>query len=693
MKLRNIFFSGLFLMTLASCNDYLDVDAPSKYTNEYIFSNTVEANRALNGVYAKLLVNNTYGKAFISDLLLNSDVDFTANSNENSQDNTPRRFDVSTDASTVKSVWNACYETLEAANNFIYNLENSDLNKKDNADYENAQQMLGEAKVIRAMIVNELCDYWGDVPFTMEPTFNTNNFTPDVVDRTTIRKQLIDDLKAIAPNMKFSSTLSEGIERVSKEACWAMIARLALSAGGYSLRPVEGNSTSYGEMKRPDNYREFYATARAYADSVIKSGTHALVNSYDQVFVDECNYKIALGDDVIFEIPFAKNNTGNMGYYQGPTAASSGGNTQHQWGECNGGVRTEAFYRYTFDEKDLRRDFVNGMWYYPYTQVPTMRSDYSVHNNKWSKLWTEAGNGLGVASTGSTGINYPYLRYADVLLMFAEADNELGDGPSAEAKNALKQVRQRAFSAEDYAEKVSAYVDEVSASKASFLDAVLNERKWEFAGENLRWKDLVRNNKYAEVLYYTFLRYNAIAINGGGSCDFLSVVEQHDKIDYQGKIPYEIYSFLVKNPNDGKYPNSTLYTRYVYNPDSSAICPNVSPAIYVDADHANLPYVPVSEQTITGNASDSKTIGWTTTAMYNWLNDTDPKPQVLFSLYGFIRGNEDGSIYYLVRDGKPVVFDPMSFNVAELPVVRYILPYPEDIISRSQGKYKNSYGY
>jgi hypothetical protein len=76
-------------------------------------------------------------------------------------------------------------------------------------------------------------------------------------------------------------------------------------------------------------------------------------------------------------------------------------------------------------------DFVNGLWYYPATGLPTMRADYSVHNNKWSKLWNSVG--LGANTTGATGINFAYLRYADVLLMFAEAENEL-NGPTAAAQ-------------------------------------------------------------------------------------------------------------------------------------------------------------------------------------------------------------------------------------------------------------------
>ena len=103
-------------------------------------------------------------------------------------------------------------------------------------------------------------------------------------------------------------------------------------------------------------------------------------------------------------------------------------------------------------------------------------------------------------TTNNTGINYPYLRYADVLLMFAEADVKLNNAVSAEAIDAVQQVRNRAYIGS------TVLLPQVVGAAESFLKEILEERKWEFAGENSRWKDLVRNNMLAEELYYTFLR-------------------------------------------------------------------------------------------------------------------------------------------------------------------------------------------
>ena len=93
----------------------------------------------------------------------------------------------------------------------------------------------------------------------------------------------------------------------------------------------------------------------------------------------------------------------------------------------------------------------------------------------------------------SSGINWPVIRYADVLLMLAETENELHNGPTDDARDALKEVRRRAFKTEDHARKVDAYVDALD-DKDAFFEALVNERAWEFGGEGIRKYDLIRWN-------------------------------------------------------------------------------------------------------------------------------------------------------------------------------------------------------
>lgn len=716
MKLNKIFISGLAMLALTSCNDYLEVDpATNVASTDLVFGSEGETRTALYGVYAKVCSDNLFGGRLYNDFQLNSDVDFYANSNEAAAGNQPRRFDVRSDASNVETLWNNLYSAVETANEFIFNLQKSSLYKEETEDaaseaadgtittiqvpkVTNLTHMMGEAKVMRAMFYHELLSYWGDIPFTLKSTYETDNLNPAITPRQEVSDALIADLQHAAEYMYSDQEGKVAApERITKEAAYAMIARLALQAGGYSLNHDANDFTGY-KMTRPSNYLDYYKIARDYTKMIIIAGGHSLNKSFRDVFVDECNFVVNTGDDPIFEIPFAKETNGNWGYAQGPTSGvDTSVETDYSnsaWGATSGNVRTTAFYGYSFDAQDLRRDYICGLWYYSNQGLPTIRLDYAMHNNKWSKLWNT--NGLGKTTTGATGINFAYIRYTDVLLMFAEAENEL-NGPTADAQEALKVVRRRAFASEDQAEKVDAYVA-AATTKADFLKLVLDERKWEFAGENMRWKDLVRNNMYSEKIFFTFLEYYAMTEAMAGTSSYIDMVEEYDKVPYSDVFVQSMYSILVKNYDDPNFPNRGVYMFYIANPYNGAMQnpTGTAPAKYFEDNGLDDIYEAVSPKTITGLSTASSSVAWTTTTLA-WSNDDGtPKNQIVYSLYGYIRVNQAGNIV-VVDNGSAQSFNINTSNAQDninrLPAVRYLLPIPDEAIARSGNVYKNYYGY
>ena len=710
MKLNKIFISGMAMLSLTACDDFLDVDPDSTSANtEFIYNNEGEISTALNGVYAQILSGNTFGNNLYKDFQLNSDVDFSTNTSETASGNKPARFDTRSDASNINSLWNALYKGVETANEFIFNLKNSKLYeekmKTEIADGEDnggvvteevpnvtkLTQMMGEAKVMRAMFYHELLSYWGDIPFTFKATYETNNLYPEVTDRQVVSDSLIADLRHAAEWMQSDKDATlDAPERISKEAAYAMIARLALQAGGYSLNHDANDVNGY-KMTRPSNYKEYYQIARDYAKKVIDAGGHSLNKSFRDVFVDECNHIATKGDDAIFEIPFGKDYSGAWGYAQGPKSEVDANNetdfSNQAWGSTSGNVRTTRFYRHMFKEGDARRDYVCGTWGYSNQGLPAINFSYTMYNNKWSKLWNTVG--LGKASTGNTGINFAYIRYADVLLMFAEADNEVNGAPTQEAIDAVNQVRRRAYNGVNY-ELTSAQ----TATKEDFLKAVLDERKFEFAGENMRWKDLVRNNLYSEQIFYTFLAYYGVAEDQSTGSPYIDMLSEHDGIDYANiSAMTNIYYVYVKNTGDANFPNSNLYMLYIVNPWTADVQPSSKPEDYFA--NLGLPYEPVSARAITGQTSSAKDVAWGNSENI-WSKDGVLKNEVLYSLFGYIRGDEDGSIK-IVNNGAVVNFDIDTQNpeatVQQLPAVRYLLPYPQEAIARSDGRYKNYYGF
>lgn len=662
MKLRNILIVGLLAAGFTSCNDYLEVESPSKFDYDYVYSSKYEMQQALNGLYATLLSSNTYGSQLVNNLVHNSDIDFREGSSDVESAGSYNRLDCNADGGGSSSLWRGCYDGIEHCNIFIDQAINSSFAEEGDED---VWQMIGEAKVIRSMLYHEMVWYFGDVPYTLSASYDNNEVFP-VEERHKILDDMINDLKEAAPKMKYSKDLENTVEHIGKEMAWAQIARLALTNGGYYLKPDKDNPRSYGKMDRISNYQDYYKIAADYCDSVISSGTHNLVKSFQEVFVAECNYEVVAGDDVIFEIPFAKNSTGNIGYIHGNKFESNEGATNFNYGEISGGAKIHSLARYLFDEKDLRRDYLFGLWKYTYQGVPTFEPDsYSVYNNKWSKLWSNTT--LGATSKGNTGINYPYMRYTDVLLMYAEAINELENGVGgdngAKAVEAFRQVRSRAFSADDQATKVDAYIAAKSTDKDSFLRAILDERRYEFAGENMRWKDLVRNNLYGEVIYWTFLRSYTVAENVGGGSTYaeeVAIYDQKDNTNFWNEIPMNIYYKESDNLNSPSFPNSTLKMLDFYNLYTA----ERRPASSLGYDKEGVMYA-------------------------KWNQDGSMPGQILYSFFGYIRCDVNENPY-VVQDGNLIA---LPDNTNNLPPVRYIIPYPRQEIQRASGAYQNYYGY
>lgn len=194
-----------------------------------------------------------------------------------------------------------------------------------------------------------------------------------------------------------------------------------------------------------------------------------------------------------------------------------------------------------------------------------------IKNGKYRRIWMETP--LGATTTKSTGVNASYMRYADILLMYAEAANENNNGPTQGAKDALKEVRKRAFPSDKWAEKVDAYVDALT-TKEQFFEAIANERKWEFGGENKRHFDLARWNIYGQVLvdfYKTAVQmgYNANFPN----TEYLQWSNVPDNYYYRqvenpenpGTLKLEFVGLYKreKEPVEGKYTRKGFATGFI----------------------------------------------------------------------------------------------------------------------------------
>ena len=132
MKLKNTLIIGLATLTLISCNDFLDVDSPSSYNEDFVFSQETEISRALNGVYASILVGDLYGSAYQKTFNLNSDVDMQMYTGNVATHNSYARFDCDDQGGEIDKYWRASYKAIEDANRFIRGVETGPLYNEEN---------------------------------------------------------------------------------------------------------------------------------------------------------------------------------------------------------------------------------------------------------------------------------------------------------------------------------------------------------------------------------------------------------------------------------------------------------------------------------------------------------------------------------------------------------------------------------
>ena len=158
-----------------------------------------------------------------------------------------------------------------------------------------------------------------------------------------------------------------------------------------------------------------------------------------------------------------------------------------------------------FDSTDVRRDVTCAPYDLNADGTKKGRTGQTIVDGKFRRDWI-ANPSIALNNTAQYfGVNWPMIRFSDVLLMFAEADNELSSGPSAAAKAAFEEVRKRAFGGN------TALIGTTPSDYAGFFNAIVKERALELGGEGIRKYDLIRWNLIAQNLASTKAMLNAMA--------------------------------------------------------------------------------------------------------------------------------------------------------------------------------------
>ena len=517
---------SMSLMGLASC----DMDAPSISTldESSVFATYSLAESEVMSIHVSFGETNSYRGRFLPYYGVNTDIEWgNAPSYADRVSDKQSLWNYSTQAAngqmnTANNAYAKFYEGIERANLAIKGIRQYG-NIENNADM---RHLLGEALTLRAVIYNDLLKAWGDVPARFEPNNSDNMYLPRT-NRDVIYKQLLADLLEAEDYCYWAkeNAITKTTERVNKDFVKALRARLALYAGGYGLR-----GDGYRLSKDPELAPEkMYQIAKQECEEVIAHGSSKL-GSFKENFVKLCQDNVTAGGESLWEIPFSAGR-GRVLYTWGLKHNAKDQYTQQSQGGINRAVST---LYYDYDPEDIRRDIT----VVPYEWSKDLK-DGNAHVvlsglNKmcFGKLRYEWMSRI-VTSTNDDGVNWQYMRLADVYLMAAEAENELGN--TAAAWSYMKPVLDRALPAA----KVSALQTKYTASQQAFREGIYDQRALEFAGEALRKADLVRWGIIDQKMAEAKAKLQALQTRTGAYAGlpdkvYLKTVENESEIEVYG---------------------------------------------------------------------------------------------------------------------------------------------------------------
>jgi hypothetical protein len=476
--------ASVILTMPTSCKKWLEEKPTSFYSADNFFKDPNEARMAVLGIYESMSSPTTYG--FYMSLVFDIDSDI-AQMDGTGLSNDPRvaaHYAMTPVHIYVAESWKLLYRGIDRANLAIERIPEMEQYKNGtDAQKKDLARLLAEAKFLRGQYYFDLVRLFGDVPMKLKATAATDDLQLPRVDRELVYDQVFKDMNEAIQDLPWASEKPVD-ERISKGAAKGMLARVALYRGGYSLRSNE-------QMERPAKYKDYYAITLKETKEIMESGEHVLNPSYEQIFRNHCKLilepKESMYEVALYNLDGGATNSGVIGTWNAPVAAD-----KNPYGRANSFYKTTALFQKSYIAGDLRRDVAVATYQ---MDINAAKIEFTgANDSKWAPgKWRRDWQNTGPKDLNNTDINWTLLRYSDVLLMRAEAENEINEGPNNEAYNAVNTVRRRGFGKP--LNTVDAAVDlPAGLNKGAFLAKLQTERAYELCFEGLRKSDLIRWN-------------------------------------------------------------------------------------------------------------------------------------------------------------------------------------------------------
>jgi hypothetical protein len=708
-RLYLLFAAGLLIFT--ACEDFLDTKSPSQQTSQTVFENEGMTRSAIMGVYSQLNVTSVYGQKISVNWQGNSDIEFasgfaTSDALKTASGDTPAQnfWDNSNNSTTV---WTDLFKLAELSSVAVEGIRNSDL-LQDKP--ETMKRYLGEALVMRSLAYFELVRRWGDVPFRSETSASDlSNVYMNKISRDSVYNVIIDDMLEAIDYLPYVGVVPEyTVERINKAFAKGLLARIALFAGGWSVRdgnqfPDKTNIEEYSDnlpgmepmngyyVGRLKNWKEYYKIAERQCAELIADDVnpHSLDPDYSNIWKTVCGLGTNPYNENLFECANGVGQTGDIGTLMGaPQDGDIGWGGRGSFGGSY--AATNAYYFYSFAPNDKRRDVaVTWTKFGKNSNNSNTIEEYLTTNPldlkfaKWNFFWTsDQYRAICLTSTSRvpTGINWILMRYSDIYLMFAEARYGVeGDKTSVNsiagmsAAAALEKVRERAFGTGSA---------EVYNYDPDFMEAIIHERAWEFGCEGIRKLDLVRwglLDKKIEDMKEALVKM----------LDGTHEVKIFDKIYNAGQFPEKVYyKYTSESYSEGRPPldagdryNFNLVDRNTANFYSMITGGNPDATIYREVD-----WFPKSYWNTESNYANENT-----STIENYC-------KILICASGLRSSYNYDALFGQLKYGSLIKTRYENYKVGStggngVCNYRHLYAIYYEDITKSKGYLKNSYGY
>jgi starch-binding outer membrane protein, SusD/RagB family len=434
-NMKKIYILMVILIALSSCKDALE-EQPKSLSVEAFYNTVDEAKSAVNAIYGPMRADNAFGLNYPSQQEGLPDY----GNSRGSQTNVSLYQGLdNTNANRVGAIWDNLYQSIRNANLVIKNVP---LGKE--IPQEVAAQLVAEAKYLRSLMYFAMVRNWGGVPLRTEE----NMIETDVV------RSSVDDVYnlIVSDALNAEQFLPDSPAEPGRPSKWAaktLLTEIYMNLGQWQNATEKANEVIAS--------KKFSLVPVAVSEDFQKIFGPEVVSTSEEIFYFKYSRQQGFG-----LVSYAHRATDKFKYYGG-----GGFYAQYTDSVSNSFIKT-------WDKADLRK---THMFY---------NVDIGLGSN--SVLYRKFRDPVGSAGGGN---DYPWYRYADLLLFHAEVATRTNNAPTPEAVESLNKVHRRAYG---YDANSPSPVDFNIANydAASFIDLVVKERGYETMYEGKRWLDLKR---------------------------------------------------------------------------------------------------------------------------------------------------------------------------------------------------------